>query len=265
MLVTGAAGLLGHWLLESTPCVETVVALTYRRPVEGTASFRIDLLDAAGVGSVMSEVSPRLVIHAAYAKSRESIVDATRNLVDAASAAGAHVMLISSDAVFAGDGSARDEQAQPDAAWDYGRWKAEAEQVVLSRCEHGAVVRLSLLVSIDPEDHVVEQIRAGVAARQPTRWFTDEMRQPLRAADAAVGIWRIVGLGTAERSGVWHLVGPERLSRYEIARRTVRHLHLPESSIEPAFQPASTDRPRDIALRDARARATIGWAPAAIP
>ena len=210
------------------------------------------------------EGGPDARVHAAYAKDRESIVDATRHVVDAANAVGAHVLFISTDAVFLGDGLARDEQSTPDATWDYGRSKATAERIVLDYSEHSAIVRLPLLVSIDPDDHVVREIRAAAVNGMRTRWFTDEMRRPTFASDAAAAIWRIAALSAGERRGCWHLAGAERLSRLEIARRMVDRLHLPGGVIESAAQPDNCDRPRDIAFTDARARATVGWRPSPI-
>lgn len=241
------------------------MSLTHRRPVDGPATPPTDLRDAVSVMSTVSEASPLLIVHAAYAKDRASIIDATQNLVDAANGVGSRLVFISTDAVFAGDGVARGERDHPDAVWDYGRWKHEAEQIVLNHSDGGAVVRLPLLVSVEPDDHVVREIRSGAKAEQPTRWFSDERRQPVRASEAAAGIWQIAGLRPAERLGVWHLAGAEGLSRFEIACRLVEALGLPAAAIEPSFQADNTDRPRDIALSDARARAVIGWAPSLIP
>ena len=231
--------------------------------VATAASIDADLRDRARVAVAVAEVAPSLVLHAAYAKDRESIVDATRNVVDAANAVGAPVLFISTDAVFRGDGREPGEQAAPDATWDYGRWKAASERFVLAGAGHGAVIRLPLLVSIDPDDHVVQALRAAAASGRPTRWFTDEMRRPTSASDAAAAIWRIAALGADERRGCWHLAGAERLSRFEIARRMVARLQLPGSVIEPAAQPDG-ERPRDLELTDARARAVVGWRPSPI-
>jgi len=121
-----------------------------------------------------------------------------------------------------------------------------------------------LLVSIDPDDHVVREIRAAAENGMRTRWFTDEMRQPTFASDVAAAIWRIIALPAGERRGCWYLAGAERLSRFEIARRMVDRLHLPCAIIESAGQPDYCDRPRDIAFSDARARATVGWRPSPI-
>ena len=145
-LLTGAAGLLGQWLLQFAPRHGDVVALTHRRAVAGVASVTADLREAPGVAAAMAKVDPTLVVHAAYAKDRELVVDATRHVVDAANAVGAHVLFISTDAVFLGDGCARDEQSAPNATCDYGRWKASAESIVLDGADtaqsFGAVARV---------------------------------------------------------------------------------------------------------------------------
>lgn len=264
VLVTGAAGLLGHWLLRSAPHDE-VMALTHRRPVTGVASVTADLRDRTRTAAAVAEVNPTLVVHAAYAKDRESIVDATRHVVEAAEASGADVVFISSDAVFLGDGVARDEQMEPDATWDYGRWKATAERAVLDGSARGAVVRLPLLVSIDPDDHMVRQLRAAAVEGRPTPWFADELRRPALASEVAAAIWRLAALPAGERRGCWHLAGAERLSRLELARRLVDRLQLPDSIVESARQPKDADRPRDIAFTDARARELVAWSPSPIP
>jgi len=236
-LLTGAAGLLGHWLLQSAPQRGDVVALTHRRAVAGVASVTADLREPAGIAVAVAKVDATLVVHAACAKDRELIVDATRRVVDAANAVDAHVLFISTDAVFLGDGLARDEHSAPDATWDYGRWKATAESIVLDGSEQGAIVRLPLLVSIDPDDHVVREIRAAAVSGVRTQWFTDELRRPTFASDVAAAIWRIAALPAGERRGCWHLAGAERLSRFEIARRMVDRLHFPGAIIESAAQP----------------------------
>ena len=264
VLLTGASGLLGHWLLHRAPPGLDVVALMHRRALPGVPSVSADLRDPAMVAAAVASVDPALVMHAAYAPDQASIVDATRHVVSAAAATGAVVLYASSDAVFGGDGVARDEASVPDAGWDYGRWKAAAERVVLDGSQRAAVVRLPLLVSIDPDDHALGRIRASADGGPPTRWFTDEFRRPALASEVAAAIWRIAGLPADARAGCWHLAGAERLSRFELACLMVARLQLPEAVIEPATRPPGTDRPRDIAFTDARARAAIAWNPSPI-
>ena len=263
VLLTGASGLLGTWLRRTTPIGVDVVALTHRRSL-GAGDVVADLRDPSAVVAAVQRARPSLVIHAGYAHDQASIVRATQNVVDAAQGAGADVVYISTDAVFSGDRSLRREDDPPDPVWDYGRWKVQAEQIVTERDETSAIVRLPLIVSLDPEDHVVERIRLGAARNEPTTWFHDEFRQPATASDLAEALWRIALLGHGDRGGTWHLPGPESLSRYEIARRVAAALGLSVSAIKQERTPPTANRPRHIGLEDARARDCIDWSPSRV-
>ena len=262
VLLTGAAGLLGHWLVRTRPADRQLVALVHRRPVPGLPTVVADLRDPVATAAAVRRIRPSLVLHAAYAKDAASIVAASRHVALAAAEHGAAVLLVSSDAVFPGDGAGRDESAEPEPTWDYGRWKARAEEAVAAADPAATIVRLPLVVSIDPDDHAVARIRSGAAHREPTAWFVDELRQPAGARELAQAIWSIAALDRAERAGTWHLAGAETLSRFEIAQRVVAALGLDAGAIVPATAPPG--RPRRLHLLDDRARRRIGWSPTPI-
>lgn len=258
MLITGGAGLLGTWLRRTNTV--PAVSVMHRRPVDGRRVVA-DLRDPDAVADAFATVRPRLVIHAAFARDEASIVDATRNVAEAAKRTGADCILISSEAVFSGDGRARSEGSRPDPVWDYGRWKAEAEALAFITVARIAIVRLPLIISTDPDDHVVSDIRAAGERSERSVWFTDEMRQPARADDLARAIWSIAALPAEARSGPWHLPGPERLSRFDIAQRTVEAVGLDKSWIVSAPSPLNAHRPLDLNLTGQRAQHLIGRSP----
>jgi dTDP-4-dehydrorhamnose reductase len=70
-----------------------------------------------------------------------SYVGATRNVVDAANAVGAHVVLISTDWVFDGTQGPAQEATPPNPINLYGFLKAQSELVVSLRAERGTVAR----------------------------------------------------------------------------------------------------------------------------
>jgi dTDP-4-dehydrorhamnose reductase len=264
VLLTGATGLLGTWLRRTVPVGVDVVALTHRARLGSSAEVVADLRNPKAVLASVHRVRPALVLHAAYAHDDASIVDATQNVMDAAESTGADVLYVSTDAVFSGDGLPRSEDAAPDPVWDYGTWKADAERIVTERGDRSAIVRLPLIVSLDPDDHVISGIRRGAARNEPTTWFDDEFRQPAAATELAAALWRIALLGPDDRSGAWHLSGPETLSRYQIAQRVAAALHLEDSMIKAEHTPPSANRPRHLDLDDGRARGEIGWSPSRV-
>ena len=264
VLLTGASGLVGTWLRRTIPQGVELVSLTHRTSVSDSAVVAADLRDRHAVADAVDRVRPSMVIHSAWRLDEPSIVDATRHVVDAASAVGAQLVHLSTDVVFSGNGRPVDERSQPDPVSDHGRWKAQAEVIVEDARVPSCVVRLPLVLSLDPMDQSTERLRAGALEGRPTSWFSDEFRRPAMAADIADGLWRIASLPTEQRSGVWHLGGPELLSRSEIAFRVAAALGLDGSSIVAEPTPPDLVRPRHIDMRSQRACNEIGWDPMSI-
>jgi hypothetical protein len=169
-------------------------------------------------------------------------------------------VLVSTDAVFTGDGRPRAEHDVPDPVWDYGRWNVEAEQAVVSCDPRAAIVRLPLLVSIDPPDQTVSRVRAAAIGNEPLAWHDGERRQPVSATEVAAAIWQLLQLDPSRNSGAWHLPGPERLLRRELGARVASALRLdnPGATV-PA--PSPYGRPHDLHLTDRRARRELAWNP----
>ena len=264
MLLTGASGLVGTWLRKMVPADVELISWTHRTQVASSRSVVGDLRDRQAVTAALAEIRPSLVIHAAMAVDPVSIVEATRNVAEGASIVGADLVYTSTDAVFSGDGRPVDERVPPDPIWDYGRWKAAAEQLVVHGPTGWAVARLPLVVSLDPEDHGVARLRQGALRNEPTRWFHDEVRQPAMASEIADALWRIGSLEPDKRSGIWQLPGPESLNRYEIARSIVDTLNLDPRSIMSVPTPVDANRPQHLNMLGDRARNEISWNPARI-
>ncbi|MEZ5139604.1 MAG: sugar nucleotide-binding protein [Acidimicrobiales bacterium] len=263
VLLTGAAGLLGTWLRRTAPREVELTSLVRATPVGGRTVVA-DLRDPGATRIAVRAAAPDLVVHAAYAVDERSIVDASANVARAAAACGAGLLLVSTDAVFAGDGRRRDEAAEPDPVWDYGRWKARAERDADALVPGATVVRLPLVVSIDPDDAAAARIRRSAARGDATTWFDDERRQPANAGELARALWAIAQLPADRRAGPWHLMGPERLSRHQIGQRIATALGIGADLVRAEPTPDGLARPRDLLLGDDRARRAVGWAPTPI-
>ncbi|HMR94873.1 MAG TPA: sugar nucleotide-binding protein [Microthrixaceae bacterium] len=255
MLVTGGAGTVAGWLVRTAPAAIDLHVTEHRSPVPDhvrtrATVHRSDLRRRDEVGHRISEIAPDVVVHTAYLQGeRAAIVDATAAVAAAAASVGASMLQLSTDVVFAGDRPPYDESSEPDPVSDYGRWKAEAERRAAAILADVCITRTSLVVSIDPPDRATAGLVEALRARRPITLFHDEMRQPIRAEDLAAELWALVALDRADRTGVWHLPGPEHLSRSDIGLRLARRLGLDPSPVavgSAADHPSP--RPRDPAL-----------------
>jgi dTDP-4-dehydrorhamnose reductase len=241
--VTGARGFVGS---------NVVRVLRGRHGAEVFAPSRaqLDVTDARAVLEAAEQVCPDAIVHCAILNDRGALladrpaawagyVGATRNVVHAANAVGAHVVLVSTDWVFDGTQGGATEDEPPNPINAYGFLKAACELVVLERAARGTVARVSGVNGVHwtrpqaPRGQdagfgylvasLVDELRAG---RPFTVWegaAVNELATPTLAGDAAELIWRALQRGV---TGILHCCGGESVHRVELARRAVAAFDL---------------------------------------
>lgn len=236
-----------------------------------TPAVRVDLSHPGSFARILAELKPGLVVHAAclsqaaaceqqpeYAKRVN--VEAVVEMLDCTSDYGGHVVYISTEQVFDGRQEVYRETDAPCPLSNYGRTKAQAEELVLQA--GGAVVRLPLLLgpSLDngragADGGMIRSLREG----RKLSLFTDELRAPVHVDWVAPMLWRI---GAERLQGVFHLGGEEVLSRHELGLRALDMSGMEadlEASLARDFDgPARSLR---LVLDSRRARKELGWEP----
>jgi dTDP-4-dehydrorhamnose reductase len=273
VLLTGASGFVGSNL--------AAVFAARGADLATPSHAELDLTDREATLRFAAAAAPDAIVHAAIlndpaamAADRraawDAYVGATRNVVDAANATGAHVVLVSTDWVFDGTQGPAAEDAPPNPVNQYGFLKAASELVLAERAQRGTVARVAGVQGVHrararaprAQDHgfgylvasVVESLRAG----QPfTVWAGDAINMlatPTLATGAGELIWRAV-----ERSayGVLHCVGGEHADRVTLARRAAEAFDLDPGMVltGPPPEPPAAAVPYDTRL-DARATAS---------
>lgn len=261
-LVTGASGQLGAYLLDELRG-EQVTAWSGRAGV--------DLADAALLDHALFFADPDVdvIVHAAAlariddcrrdpALAQRINVDATAQLA----AFGGRFIFVSTDLVFEGEHAPYREGDARLPLSVYGRTKADAEDAVLAT-PNAAVVRVSLLAGPNRNgrpnfwDNLSDALRVG----RPATLFTDEWRTPVAYADAARGL---VAIARSNAVGVWHVGGPERLSRFEMGQRLAASLGVSDAALVAGERNAGAaePRPRDVSLNSAKLQTEFpSWQP----
>ena len=248
VLVTGAAGLVGSFVAASAPEDVDLVAAT---------RHDADLSDPAATAALFERVRPDLVVHAAYSmrKLQADGIDASRHVVDGCVAHGAALIALSTDALFDGEHAPYAEDDPPSPVHAYGRAKAAMEADVAARLPAATIVRTSLVCAVDPPDPRTAWVLDGLLSGEPPTLFTDELRNPVRADDLAAALWSLAAMDPPARAGVWHVVGAEPFSRYDLGALVAEWAGLDPSALiaaESAATPGPEPRPRDCRLTTAR-------------
>jgi dTDP-4-dehydrorhamnose reductase len=218
----------------------------------------LDASSPSALAAAFEKERPGAVFLCSYSRSDRALtVDAARQAARLAARHGARFVFFSTDMVFDGRQGAYTEDALVDPIVPYGALKAEAEAQVRVENPEALIVRTSLLVGesgimLRPEYECGHMMRG-----QPALLYADEWRSPTHVDDVARAAWELVSTDVA---GLFHVAGPERLSRLELGRILCTMFRFSSALVKEGPRPA--DRPRDTSLDSGKAASFLGWAPA---
>jgi len=216
-IITGAAGLIGQYLVKTAPRWAPDWEVT------GLSRADLELTETLDVGARIVALKPDLLIHCAALSRTKACeqdpdqahrinVEVTAHLAQLSK----HIpfIFLSSGEVFDGKIGWYSETDEPNPINVYGQTKLEAEQTVLQNPGH-TVVRIVLTAgnSATGDRSFVEDMCRTAKAGKNVTLYADEFRCPLPAGVIARTIWELVD---RKQPGLYHLGGSERLSRWEI-------------------------------------------------
>ena len=268
VFVTGVCGQLGY------DCVKELVS----RGQEATGSdireacdlsvpyIRLDITDPEAVKRTMDQVRPDAVIHCAAWTAVDAAEDeenrdkvhainalGTRYIAEAAQAAGAKMVYISTDYVFDGCGTRPwepDDQCYAPLNV-YGRSKLDGEQAVSSLLEKYFIVRTAWVFGLNGENFIKTMIRAG-KTHPSVRVVNDQIGTPTYTPDLARLLADMI---ETDRYGYYHATNSESeyggyISWYDFCREFYRQYGL-ETEVIPV---STSEYAQSRAARPANSR-----------
>ncbi|MCW4018263.1 MAG: dTDP-4-dehydrorhamnose reductase [Candidatus Bathyarchaeota archaeon] len=272
LLITGASGLYGSKLAETALGRQyQVYAVHNQHSAAHGVPVQLDITEKAKVEKEISEIKPDAVVHAASMTnvdecdlSRELAwkinVEGTRNVAQAAEASKAFFLYISTDYVFDGEKGRYKETDLPSPINYYAYTKLKAEESVKGALINYCIARPSVIYGATTAAGKINfalWILNKLKNKEEIKVFVDQYNSPTLNTSLVD-----MTLEVLERrlTGVYHLSGASRISRYDFALSLAKTFGLDEALLVPARMkelsfPAK--RPKDSSLNTAKAQRTL--------
>lgn len=249
ILVTGGSGFLGWNLCRDSGRRHEVLGSYHLHPftLNNCSSFKLDLTVSEEIRRCIEQTKPDLIIHTAAItnpdqceKNRELAakvnVDATRVIAKFAQEFSVRLIYLSTDSVFDGEKGFYSEDDMPNPANYYGETKWKGEIAVREFLPDCVIVRVSLMYGWGNgmngcfTDWMLNTIKKG----EPLNLFVDQYRTPTLVNDTVSGLLKIAE--DSKATGIFHLAGPERVSRLEFGRIFFDIFGFPPDLMRPVRQ-----------------------------
>ena len=275
ILITGISGFVGHHFIAKNHSNRQLFGTYHQNKVEfeDILSYPLAITDTDAFLALLEEVKPDTVIHLAALsnpnycenhpeKCREVNSAATFHIITACQNLDIHFIFASTDLVFDGKNAPYTEKQATNGIMTYGMDKAKTEHLAeLMYPNKVTIARLPLQYGwCETASNFLTNWVNTLKAGKPIKAFTDEYRTAAWAGDVADGL---LLLAEKEATGIWHLGGPERMSRYDFAIELTKILEVDPALVIPVLQKdikMAAARPADVSLNSEKAF-ELGYAP----
>lgn len=278
LLLTGATGFLGQYVIEEARLHFTVIAGTRRTdedrlpPDLQTAYLPLDQPDA--LSARIAALAPQAILHLGALsrpndcaqqpdRSYRVNVAATQALAQTAATLGIPFLFTSSSQVFDGKAAPYGESDPVRPLSVYARHKVAAERVALAAHPSAIIARMPLMYGFRAPHNFLSEWLHKLRNGQPLSVFTDEYRVPLSGPEAAQALVALLRCPDAAGQTL-HIGGTERLSRADFADLMVEAFDIAAPNIrrcQQADMPMAAARPQDLTLDLRKVRQLIDFQP----
>ncbi len=272
ILITGGSGLLAlNWALTMRENYELILGLHTRLfSMNGVKTLPFLLDDFSEILNSLKSIKPTLLIHAAGLTNVEACeanpelahhvnVDLSENLAKACAASGISLVYISTDHLFSTNTPFLDEKHPLRPLNIYAKTKALAEEKILLAYPQALIIRTNFYGWGPPYRHSFSDIViSSLRENKTVHLFQDVFYTPILIETL---VKTVQGLVDSKAKGIFHVVGDERVSKYEFGIQIAERFNLNPDLIKSASlkdQPKLVKRPFEMSLSNKKTCELLG-------
>ena len=265
-LVTGSAGLIGSQVVMDLVKQSHTVYSCYHdaKPEHGIAT-NLDLTNQNDIIDTINKTKPDNIIHLAaltgvdFCEQQQELAmkinaDATKILSQQAAKNNCFFVYVSTDYVFDGNNSMRKESDSPNPLGFYGKSKLAGELSLNDMASGWCIARTSTPFG----NHSTKKsfplwVKENLELHKEIPVLTDQFTSPTYVPNLSK---MLIEVATKQISGILHLAGATKISRYNLAQLVAEKLHLEKNLLSPTKidnMNWKAQRPKDSSLNVAYA------------
>ena len=248
ILITGSNGLLGQKIVRQALKKGIIFLATSkgenRNPDCPSENYQsLDICKEDDIAFVFTDFQPTHVIHTAAITNVDACelnpeecelvnVIASRYLFEASQKINAHFQLLSTDFIFDGEKGNYKETDEPNPLSVYAKSKVDGEALLLnSDYKNHSIVRTIIVYGIGnnlSRNNIICWAKEALGKGQEMNIIDDQFRAPTWADDLA---WACLRICELNKTGIYHISGPETFSIYTIVERVANYYGLSTESL----------------------------------
>jgi dTDP-4-dehydrorhamnose reductase len=260
-LVTGSAGLIGSQVVKDLVQQNHTVYSCYhdKKPLQGIPTH-LDLTDENQIIQILQETKPDRIIHLAAMtgvdlceteKELATLINTKATEILARQAAKQHIffLYVSTDYVFDGINGMKKEDDITNPLGFYGKSKLGGELVLNKFASNWCIARTSTPFGIHPTKKSFPLwVKENLETKKEIPVLIDQFTSPTYVPNLSK---MLIEITTRQITGILHVSGATRISRYALAELVADKLHLDKSLLIPTKIDTmnwKAQRPKDSSL-----------------
>ena len=273
-LVTGSAGLIGHQVAKDlVQQGDTVYSGYNKAPPDDGIPVQMDLTSPDQLNASIEKTNPDAIIHLAaqtnvdLCETQKELAtkmnaDATKIIAKQAAKQGAFLVYVSTDYVFDGINGLKKETDKTNPVDYYGESKLQGENAVRNLASAWCIARTSTPYGMHKtKTSFPVWIAKNILDKNKINVVVDQFTSPTHVPNLSR---MLIEVATKQITGIIHLAGATRISRYDMAEMVVDKLSLDKNLLSPAYMKDmkwTAKRPMDSSLDVSKAASILNEKP----